>query len=143
MSRLNPQTSQIIDAENELEELIPIYAFNKGELDSYKKICDDANKRIKELMLNSNHKTYTVNDIKATRSIETRESFDEDKLLTVLKQYGVTEAIKTKEYVDMTALENYLYKNEADENLIKDMDKCRHTTEIVKPLIKRVKKEED
>jgi hypothetical protein len=138
-SQIPDAEMEIIKAENELEELIPIYVLNKSEMDSYKKICDDANKRIKDLMLKSDHKTYTVNDIKVTRSIENRESFDEEKLLTVLKRYGITEAVKTREYVDMTALENYLYKNEVDEDIIKDLDKCSHTTEIVKLLVKRIK----
>lgn len=138
-SQISNAEMEIIKAENELEELIPIYVLNKSEMDSYKKICDDANKRIKDLMLKSDHKTYTVDDIKVTRSIENRESFDEEKLLTVLKRYGITEAVKTKEYVDMVALENYLYKNDVSDDIIKDLDKCSHTTEIVKLLVKRIK----
>lgn len=116
-----------------LDELIPDYAQNKLELDSYKKICDTENSQIKEMMLDIGEDEYSAGGYKAKRIVTERVSINEDKLLAVMKKHGVTEVIKTREYVDMDELENYLYHIDEDDNkkLFEDIDKCRDVKEVI------------
>lgn len=127
-----------------LDELIPAYAENKAILDDYKKICDTENKQIKELM---DEGSYEANGYKATKSIQVRESMNEDKLLDVLKDlddnyaidcYG-TNLIKTKEYVDMDVLESLIYKGKLSNEVLMEIDKCRESKEVVTLRISKVK----
>ena len=122
-----------------LDTLIPQYAENKSMLDDYKKICDSENKQIKELM---DEGSYEAGGYKATKIISTRDSMNEDKLLDVLQQYGVAydeKIIKTKEYVDMDALESAIYKQKLDNTMLMEIDKCRESKEVVTLRISKVK----
>ena len=52
-----------------------------------------------------------------------------------MKKHYLVEVIKTREYVDMDALENYLYHADEDDpniqSLLSDIDKCRDVKEVV------------
>lgn len=124
--------------EMELDVLIPQYAENKAMLDDYKKICDTENKQIKELMEEG---TYEAGGYKATKSITTRETMNEDKLLELLldKGYGNTSVIKQKYYVDMDALESAIYSGQIPKEDLLDIDKCRESKEVVTLRISKVK----
>lgn len=122
-----------------LDTLIPAYAENKSLLDDYKKICDEENKQIKEMMKEG---SYEVDGYKATKSIQHRESINEDKLLDVLQQYGVAydeKIIKTKEYVDIDALEKAIYNKSIPKNILMKIDKCRESKEVVTLRISKIK----
>lgn len=125
---------------NNLDTLIPTYAKNKAMLDDYKKICDDENKQIKELM---DEGSYETSGWKATKSIQHRETMNEDKLLDILKQYPTAcyeqGLIKTKEYVDMDVLESMIYKGVIDKNVLLEIDKCRESKEVVTLKVTKVK----
>ncbi len=116
-----------------LKELIPSYYLNKQEADSYKKICDAQNKEIKNLMAELGQDKYDVEDYHAVRSISTRESFNEIALIELLKsKLGAdTPIIKTKEYVDMDALEKNIYNGEVTKETLLEMEKCKNVTEVV------------
>lgn len=113
-----------------LDTLIPQYAENKSMLDDYKKLCDNENKKIKELMTDD---TYEAGGYKATKSVQVRETMNEDELLDELESLSgksgghvydsikdfrkqlytylkENKVIKTKKYVDFDALESALYK---------------------------------
>ena len=124
--------------EMELDVLIPQYAENKAMLDDYKKICDTENKQIKELMEEG---TYEASGYKATKSVQVRESLNEDKLLELLiaKGYKDTKVIKQKYYVDMDALESAIYSGQIPKEDLLDIDKCRETKEVVTLRISKVK----
>lgn len=128
----------------DLDELIPMYAENKAELDSYKKLCDTENSQIKDKMLEIGQDTYSAGGYKAKRTVSERVSMNEDKLLTVMKKHNINEVIKTREYVDMDALENYLYHIDEDssesEELLSDIDKCREIKEVVQLRVSKEKK---
>lgn len=124
-----------------LDTLIPQYAENKSMLDDYKKICDKENKQIKELMTDD---TYEAGGYKATKSVQIRESLNEDRLLAIASQHRVFRdigIIKTKEYVDMEALESAIYKGMLDKETLMEIDKCRESKEIVTLKVSRIKKE--
>lgn len=125
-----------------LDELIPQYAENKGILDDYKKICDDENKKIKELM---DEGSYEAGGWKATKIVQQRESMNEDKLLDVIKYAVAPELglIKTKEYVDMDALESAIYKGIIGPEVLISIDKCRESKEVVTLRISKVKENKD
>lgn len=128
--------------EETLDTLIPKYAENKTELDSYKKICDRDNAKIKELMEAENLKAYSAGGYKATKSVSTKESFKEDLLIDLLKTKlgDDTPIIKTKEYVDMDALEKAIYNHEISTDLLLEMDKCKEVKETVTLRITKEKK---
>ena len=122
-----------------LDNLIPAYAENKAILDDYKKICDKENKQIKELMTDD---TYEAGGYKATKSVQVRESMNEDKLLDMLKDVGGSYEnglIKTKEYVDMDVLESMLYKGKIPKDILMQIDKCRESKEVVTLRISKIK----
>ena len=123
-----------------LDTLIPQYAENKSLLDDYKKICENENKQIKEMM---DEGSYEAGGYKATKSISTRETMNEDKLLEVMKQhYAIHQKfgiIKTKEYIDMDALESAIYKGQIDKDTLLEIDKCRESKEVVTLRISKVK----
>ena len=120
-----------------LDTLIPQYAENKAMLDDYKKICDNENKQIKELMEEG---TYTVGGYKATKSVQVRASFDENKLIEVLKSINVQGVIKKREYADLDALEAMIYEGKLTEDDLLKIDKCRISKEIVTLKVTKEKK---
>ena len=120
-----------------LDTLIPQYAENKSLMDDYKKICDEENKQIKELM---DEGSYEAGGYKATKSVQVRESMNEDKLLDVLRHYTFgAEVIKSKSYVDMDVLESLIYKGKLSKEVLMEIDKCREKKEVVTLRISRVK----
>lgn len=125
-----------------LDTLIPQYAENKSMLDDYKKICDNENKQIKELMEEG---SYEAGGWKATKTISTRETMNEEKLLAVAKKNGyyLSDIIKTKEYIDMDKLEALLYKGNISKEVLMEIDKCRESKEVVTLRISKVKEKKD
>lgn len=125
-----------------LDTLIPQYAENKSMLDDYKKICDDENKQIKDMMEEG---SYEAGGWKATKTISTRETMNEDKLLDVAKKnsYYLSDIIKTKEYIDMDKLESLLYKGNISKDVLLEIDKCRESKEVVTLRISKVKEKKD
>lgn len=128
-----------------LDTLIPQYAENKSMLDDYKKICENENKQIKELMEEG---SYEAGGYKATKSVQIRESFNEDKLLDVLKQYyecgtNKESIIKTKEYVDIDMLESAIYNGQISNEILMQIDKCRESKEVVTLRISKVKEKKN
>ena len=125
-----------------LDTLIPQYAENKSMLDDYKKICDEENKQIKDMMEEG---SYEAGGWKATKSVTTRDSMNEDKLLDVLKKAGFTQTsiIKTKEYVDMDELESAIYNGLIEKDILLEIDKCRESKEVITLRISKVKEKKD
>lgn len=123
-----------------LDTLIPQYAENKAILDDYKKICDTENKQIKELMTDD---SYEAGGYKATKSVQVRETMNEDKLLGVMHNHRevaeLNGIIKIKEYIDMDMLESAIYNKQIDKDMLMEIDKCRETKEVVTLRISKVK----
>ena len=122
-----------------LDELIQAYAFNKGELDSYTKICKEENEQIKAALVELGENEYSAGGYTVKRIVATKESMNEAKLLEVLRQYKIDVAIKTREYVDMDALESYLYNNMPSQDLARQIESCRVTSETVQLRLSKTK----
>ena len=140
MSRLNLNEEFVDNTEESLDVLVKSYAFNKGELDSYKKICDDENTKIKNLMAKENKEEHTVDGITVKKVIQHKESMDENKLFKAIKDFNLP-CIKTVEIVDMEALESYLYHNTDNlpDGFAQALNACKSTSEVVTLRISRKK----
>ena len=126
---------------NRLDELIPQYAQNKSELDSYKKICDKENAQIKELMKDGEHE-YETGGYRAVYSVSSRDTINEERLLEIAHHYGIPEIVKTKEYIDFDALEKALYDGKIAKEVIMEIDKAKESKEVVTLRITKIKKKE-
>lgn len=135
MARINfTEEPELNEEENEnsvLKDLIPQYAMNKQELDDYTAICKRENEEIKAEMAKIGKDEYETGGYVAKRGIQHKESINEARLIEILHKHHITDAIKTKEYVDMDALEDYLYNHEATDELATDLASCRSTTEVI------------
>ena len=127
----------------ELEQLIPQYAQNKSELDSYKKICDKENARIKELMQESRETKKTAGGYTATYIVSTRDTMNEEKLLNIAHKYNIQDIIKTREYIDFDALENAIYKGQIIQPALLEMETAKESKEVVTLRITKAKKEKE
>lgn len=126
-----------------LDELVPKYGEEKSVMDRYKKLCDMDNKLIKELMEDLALQHYTSDGYKVTRSVQERESVDEDLLLSLLKDFPevkIHNIIKTKEYVDFDALEAALYKDALPKEILLAIDKARTIKYVTTLKVSKVKK---
>lgn len=139
MSRINLSPIEPSTANRSLEELIPQYALNKNELDSYTKICKEENEQIKTALEELGENEYSAGGYTVKRIVAVKESMNEAKLIEVLKQNGITTPIETKEYVDMNVLEAYLYNNEPSADLARQLESCRTTTETVQLRLSKAK----
>lgn len=126
----------------ELIELIDKYGFNKNELDSYKAICDEDNKKIKDMMAEANLKAYNTDKYKATYIVSERTSMNESKMLGVIHSNNIPDSlgiIKTKEYIDEDALESAIYNGEISEDVLAQIAECMEKKEVVSLKLTRQK----
>lgn len=139
MSRISLSPNEPSAVNESLETLIPQYAANKSELDSYTKICKEENEQIKAALVELGENEYSAGGYTVKRIVAVKESMNEEKLIEVLRQNGIDVAIKTREYVDMNALEAYLYNNEPSADLARQLESCRTTSETVQLRLSRTK----
>lgn len=116
----------------QLKELVRLFFEDKKQLDSYKKSTEEYNEKIKESMniLNITEFEDEDNGLIAKIGTQNRESFNEEKLINKLHELNVDGVIKTKEYVDMDALENAIYNELLDAS---ELTGCKEV-KIVKTL---------
>ena len=128
---------------SELDKLIPQYAMNKTEADAYKKLCDKENAQIKALMADLDNPVYEAGGYKATYSVSTRESMNEEMLLEIAHQHGIPEIVKTKEYIDFDALENAIYNGKISQDILLEMDKAKEVKEVVTLRVTKTKEKKN
>ena len=132
---------------NDLDVLIPQYAENKSEMDSYKKICDKENAQIKSIMKDFVVDKYEAGGYRASYSVSTRETMNEEMLLEILDKNVPSNlgVVKTKEYVDFDALEKAIYDGKISEETLLEMDKAKEVKEVVTLRVTKIKekKQED
>ena len=126
---------------NDLDKLIPQYALNKAEADSYKKICEKENAQIKAMMKDFAVQNYEAGGYKASYSVSTRESMNEEMLLEIAHQHGISEIVKTKEYIDFDALENAIYNGKISNDVLMEMNKAKEVKEVVTLRVTKIKRE--
>lgn len=140
MARKNLDNVQTTDEQlfKKLQETVELFALNKEEYDKYDKAVKAENSLIKDLMKELNLTVIAYKDWKVTYSVAERKSMDEDMLLEVLKhawteKNGSMECpyIKTKQYVDMDALEAAIYNGQVSDDTLLEMKKCESCKEVV------------
>lgn len=115
--------------EENLKELIRLFYEDKQNLDKYKKLTDEYNQEIKDAMKELGINEFnTDNGLVAKITIQNRESFIEDNLINKLKELQLPEIIKTKEYVDMDALEDAIYNGKLNAS---ELTNCREIKQVV------------
>ena len=118
---------------NELINLIDIYGRDKEELkkltDSTKKINTKIKAEMAEMFKNDGRKEYSGNKYKVSYSVRKKESMNEEKLLDIAHENGLTELIKTREYIDYDALENALYNNLIAPEIVKQIASTKEVKE--------------
>lgn len=124
---------------SKLDELIPQYASNKSEMESYKKICDRENAQIKSIMRDMDLSSYEAGGYKATYSVSERESMNEEMLLEIAHRYGIPDIVKTKEYIDYDALENAIYNEQISQDVLLEMNKAKESKEVVTLRVSKIK----
>lgn len=140
--------------EEYLKELVESYGMNKKENDDLKKIVDNQNKEIKSLMESNNLKKFESDNYKVSYSVSTRDTIDEELLLSEAKTFTIVDGIdlksaqevgliKTKEYVDMDVLESLMYKGSISEEDLMKVDKCRETKEVITLRVSKKKDKKD
>lgn len=128
---------------NDLDKLIPQYAANKNELDSYKKICDKENAQIKAIMKDFVVTGYEAGGYKASYIVSKRETLNEEKLLEIAHQLGISEIVKTKEYIDFDALEKAIYDGKISDDILLEMNKAKEVKEVVTLRVTKIKQEKE
>ena len=133
----------------QLDDLILAYVENKTELDSYKKLVDKENAEIKSIMLDGKLDSYPVGDYNATCTISTRETINEEMLVSLFTsvpafeklcgEYGI---VKQKPYIDFDALEKVLYDGKLSDDQILEINKAREVKEVVTLRVTKLKKKE-
>ena len=133
-----------------LEELIEEYAQNKHEYDFIKKECDRGNSKIKDLMTELNLDVYTTDEHKVIKSIQHRQTLNEDVLLDyfltvpayhkIAQVYGI---VKTKSYVDMDALEKAIYDGGFSDEQLLELNKAKEYKDVVTLRLTKNKKKEN
>lgn len=126
-----------------LDTLIPQFAANKREQDSYKKLCDKEGAEIKAIMQNFVLPHYEAGGYRATYTIQKRESINEELLLEIAHQHGISEIIKTKEYIDFDALENAIYNGRIPEDVVLEMDAATEVKEIPTLKVTKIKEKRE
>lgn len=127
-----------------LDTLIPQYAANKREKDSYEKICAAENAQIKDIMQNYVVQHYEAGGYRANYTIQRRETVNEEMLIDILKRNGECEGIiKTKEYIDFDALENAIYHNRIPEDILAQMAEATEVKEIPTLKVTKIKEKKE
>lgn len=125
----------------------------KSQLDElaseYKIVCDeftaiDAKKKALNSVLKTMLETFGVSkyissdNISVTMSVKSNVSFDEDKLLAYCKNLDIFGLVKTKEYVDMTVLEESIYRDPSLKETLKQIQIVKPDTVTIRCTQKKV-----
>ena len=109
ISLLDP--NELVDEQAELSHLITSYNEDKTQMDALKTVVDAANLEIKTKMRKMGLTEWFTDSLKTTVSVTQKSEFIEDVLLNKVKELGIADkVIKTREYVDMVALEDAIYQ---------------------------------
>lgn len=112
-----------------LGSTIDCFYKDKKLADKYKKSSEAYNAQIKELMSTMNRTMFeTSTGLVAKLTTQNRESFIDDLLLAKIKELNIPGIIKTKEYVDMEALENAIYNGQLNAS---ELSGCREVKKVI------------
>lgn len=133
-----------------LESLVPEYFDNKEEEKAIKKVVSEQNEEIKKLMSSTaSLKTsdgdyvFDAGSVIAKLSERLTKSLNEEKLIEVIKKAKIGGVVKTKEYIDMEALEDLMYKGLIPADVKREIAECEEVKRTPTLTVKASKKKED
>ena len=121
-----------------LDKLVPQYAQTKQQADTYKKQSDKENAEIKSIMISLALQHYEAGGYKVVRSVQKRESINEEQLIEIAHKYNIPDVIKTKEYIDFDALEKAIYDGNISQDVLLEMDKAKDVKHVVQLRISKL-----
>lgn len=121
-----------------LDKLVPQYAQTKQQADTYKKQSDKENAEIKSIMTSLALQHYEAGGYKVVRSVQKRESINEEQLIEIAHKYNIPDVIKTKEYIDFDALEKAIYDGNISQDVLLEMDKAKDVKHVVQLRISKL-----
>lgn len=119
------------------EEQVKLYCEQKTEESRLNKSNKQLNATLKQILIEQVAKDKNATDITAGKYtvhlvIKQTEDIDEVKMLSILKDFWKSTKgeekcpfIGTVEYIDMDALESFMYKEELPKEVILALDGCR------------------
>lgn len=125
-----------------LEQLIPEYGEKNTTCNALKKEVASLNAEIKDtvLKMKQENKDINIDGWICTLKVSDEPELNEDKVLEVLKKHGITEVIKTKEYLDSEALESLIYAGKISKKILVEMNsKCKEVKHKETLYIKKAK----
>lgn len=125
-----------------LDKLVPQYAQTKQQADEYKKQSDKENAEIKSIMTSLALQHYEAGGYKVVRSVQKRESINEEQLIEIAHKYNIPDVIKTKEYIDFDALEKAIYDGNISQDVLLEMDKAKDVKHVVQLRVSKIKEKE-
>ena len=125
-----------------LDKLVPQYAQTKQQADTYKKQSDKENAEIKSIMTSLALQHYEAGGYKVVRSVQKRESINEEQLIEIAHKYNIPDVIKTKEYIDFDALEKAIYDGNISQDVLLEMDKAKDVKHVVQLRISKLEEKE-
>ena len=124
-----------------LDELVPLYGQNKEVYDKYDKLCEASKQEIKDIMGSLAIQNYTVDGYTVRRVVQEKESINEDMLLEIIKRIAPgSDIIKTKEYVDMEALEAAIYHDELSKDDLFEIQKAKKVNFVIQLRLTKARK---
>ena len=131
-----------------ITEIINKYCEEKEKEKALKKVLGTLSTDIKDYMAEHADEDISTDDFTVHIQLKVSEEVDEEGMLEVLKKdwaskYGSMQCpyIKTREYVDMDALEQVIYAGGIATEVLLQLDKCRTVKETRALTYKKVKKE--
>ena len=124
---------------SKLDDLIPLYYEHNELVKKHKKVADETNKEIKKIMAEQGITEFATHGLVAKVSVSERVDLMEDVLIEKIKELGIEGIIKTKEYIDMDALETALYNGLISPAMLA---KAQTKKEVVTLRIMKEKKED-
>lgn len=129
-----------------LSDLMESYNQYKEQEKKIKKLLSEQNTNIKGILsANDSLKNedgdyvYSNGNLVAKLSNRISKSLNEDMLLQVAKKHKL-DIIRTKEYVDMDALEDLMYKDQLSKDIKLDILECEQTKVTPTLTIKAIKR---
>lgn len=116
MSRRNPKENK-----SKLSEIINLYKAGKDQENALKKSNASMNEEIKAGMKDLGVTEFDTDLWTAKITTKTKESFDEEKAIEILKSEApevAKEVIRVKEYIDEDALEKAIYNHTFNVDII-------------------------
>ena len=115
----------------------------KKQADDYKKQVDKLNAQIKSIMEQEGLEVVINGTDKISKVVQERQSLNEERLIPIAHEFGVTEIIKTKEYIDTDVLEKMIYNEQLDNSFLDELEDCIDIKHVVTLRIGKVKEGEE